>query len=114
MVFDIKNYAENTTVMHCPKESDYEIFSKYLDSIGRQWNNGNSYIYRNNYNRYKTLTCLNFTQGTFGDLDYYINMGYRILEFDDFDWCAPEESEYEISEEEERLFTCFLNGFKVI
>ena len=86
--FDINDY-KGKYVMHCDTEEKANTFCKYLDSIGRKWCDGNSYLKVNEWNKYKKDTCYNFNYGSFCDYNHYCN-DYIILEFDNFDWSEKE------------------------
>ena len=86
--FNINDY-EGNYVMHCNTEEKANVFCKYLDSVGKKWNNGDSYLKVNEWEHYEEDTCYNFNYGRFCDYNYYCNY-YIILEFNDFDWSEEE------------------------
>ena len=70
--FDLSNYPKNDNchfIMHCKTKKEAEMFCEYLDSRGRTWCTGESYLSRNNYTVYKEGTCYWFNNGTFGSLE---------------------------------------------
>ena len=86
--FNINDYKGNY-VMPCNTEEKANTFCKYLYSVGRKWDNGDSYLEINEWNKYKKDTCYNFNYGSFCDYNHYCN-DYIILEFNDFDWSEKE------------------------
>lgn len=83
MNFDIEDY-KGKYVMHCKTEKEAEIFCTYLDSIGRTWPTGESYLSTSYWHVYKELMCYNFNAGFYSDKKYYKENGYTILEMEDF------------------------------
>ena len=55
-----------------------------MDSIGRTWYSGDSYLSESYWDRYNESTCYNFNYGTYCDKQYYEADGYTILEMEDF------------------------------
>lgn len=85
MKFDINNYP-GEYVMHCRTEEEAKIFLKYLDSIGKKWRDGCSYLERTCFNAFKDCTCYCFNEDGYCDLSWAFDGGYGILRFEDFDW----------------------------
>lgn len=83
MKFDINNY-KGKYAMHCKTEEEAIDFCKYLNSIGKTWLLGESYLKKNNYHHYKANTAYNFNEGLFADVSWYKNDEYIILEWSDF------------------------------
>lgn len=85
--FDINNYPGNYA-MHVRTEEEAECFCKYLDSQGRQWRGGTSYLHHTSYRVYGNQTCYDFNAGMYGDVQWFEDDGadWTILEFSDFDW----------------------------
>lgn len=110
MIFNIEDY-NNRCVMHCRTEEDARTFTEYLDSIGLEWCNGDSYIEILNYSSYREETCYRFNSGEYGSLGYFSGRNYEILEFSDFDWNERAE---ELSEEENIFLNDFLTTFKIV
>lgn len=81
MKFNIENYDGNY-VMHCKTEAEAKRFCRYLNNIGRTWCDGTNYLCEN--------TCYNFNEGSYGWKSFYEAIGYKILEFSDFDWSENE------------------------
>ena len=79
--FDIDDYLGNY-VMHCSTEDEANVFLKYLNSVGRRWRNGASYLA---FKVCKENIVYYFNNGTFGNYDS-VSCEYVILEFDAFDW----------------------------
>ena len=91
--FNIKNYP-GKYVMCCKTHEESQIFSRYLNSIGKTWLSGGSYLQLDYYSRCDQCISYNFNNGTYDHLDYYKNEKYTILEFEDFDW-----SDFEMKKE---------------
>lgn len=86
MKFNINKY-EGNYAMHCKTEEEAKIFCRYLDSVGRRWGCGHSYISMTNWDDYGPNTCYSFNSGTYCDKIYYLTHNcYTILEFSDFEW----------------------------
>lgn len=86
MKFNINKY-EGNYAMHCKTEEEAKIFCRYLDSVGRRWGSGHSYILMTNWDDYGPNTCYSFNSGTYCDKIYYLTRNcYTILEFSDFEW----------------------------
>lgn len=86
MKFNINKYMGNYA-MHCKTEEEAKIFCRYLDSVGRRWGSGLSYISMTNWDDYGPNTCYSFNSGTYCDKIYYLTRNcYTILEFSDFEW----------------------------
>lgn len=86
MKFNINKYMGNYA-MHCKTEEEAKIFCRYLDSVGRRWGSGHSYISMTNWDDYGPNTCYSFNSGTYCDKIYYLTHNcYTILEFSDFEW----------------------------
>lgn len=86
MKFNINKYMGNYA-MHCKTEEEAKIFCRYLDSVGRRWVNGTSYMSRTNWSVYSPDTCYDFNGGTYCDKRYFLARSYyTILEFSDFEW----------------------------
>lgn len=83
--FNIDDFSNDTYVMHCNTEEKAEVFLKYLDSIGRKWRNGVSYLAVNEWDVYGDYTVYYFNIGMYGSCDS-VNPSPIILEFDAFDW----------------------------
>lgn len=83
MNFDIKNYPGNYA-MHCKTEEEARDFLKYLDSIGKKWCNGSSYINDINYSQYHENTAYAFNHGQYARTSWYEDHGYKILEWSNF------------------------------
>lgn len=86
MKFNINKYMGNYA-MHCKTEEEAKIFLRYLDSVGRKWVNGTSYMSMTNWNVHGHDTCYDFNGGTYCDKTYFLTCNYyTILEFSDFKW----------------------------
>ena len=67
--FNINDFPYAGTAMICENEAEVEIFLNYLDSVGRRWSSGHSYLDLSNYKA--------------GRIAYYFNQGLY-----DNDWYA--------------------------
>lgn len=109
MKFNIEQYPEGDAyVMHCKTREEIDMFASYLDSIGRKWNSGHSY--------------LDYIPQHNGDLCYVFNENkccrkngnwlsahpeIKILEFSDFDW------DIQSMENDQTLLDDFFDSFSV-
>lgn len=82
MRFDINDY-KGKYVMHCKTKEEAESFCKYLDSTGRTWCNGDSYLKSTEWYCYKDKTIYYFNNSTFSNIEN-ITSDYKILEWEDF------------------------------
>lgn len=86
MKFNIDKYMGNYA-MHCKTEEEAKIFLRYLDSVGRKWVDGTSYMSMTKWSAYGPDTCYDFYKGTYCNKTYFLTCyGYTILEFSDFEW----------------------------
>ena len=86
--FDINRYTDKRCAMVCRNEQEAVAFTRYLDSIGRRWLSGKSYLAETHYS-------------TIGGVEkaYYFNQGTHgipfetdaILYFNDFLWDDADE-----------------------
>lgn len=85
MRFDANDY-KGRYAMHCATEKEANIFLEYLDSIGRKWSSSKKYTDENYFYNYYENTTYDFNQSCYGSFDWFIEEGYEILEFTDFEW----------------------------
>lgn len=84
MKFNINKYLGNYA-MHCKTEEEAKIFLRYLDSVGRKWVDGTSYMSMTKWSVHGPDTCYDFYNGTYCNKTYFLTCyGYTILEFSDF------------------------------
>lgn len=83
MKFNIDDY-KGKYVMHCKTKEEAEDFCRYLDSIGRTWRDGDSYLSKSYWDRYKESMCYSFNYDVYCDKQYFEKEGYNILEMEDF------------------------------
>lgn len=95
--FRLEDY-EGQYVMHVKTEEEYDAFSKFLDSKGEKWNNGDSYLECSYWGFYKNEICFEFDCGAYSTLGYYRSRDYTILEFSDFDWGKEEMKEFKVGD----------------
>ena len=97
--------------MHCRTEEDAIAFIQYLDSIGKEWCNGERYTPDSSaWKNYRENTCYEFTNGTYSDYDYFLRTRYTILEFEEFDFT----DDFEIGDDDNVSFVNFMNEFEKI
>lgn len=82
MKFDINNYKGNY-VMHCKTEEEARDFCNYLHSVGRKWQNGETYLDNPEFHAHREQTAYRFNAGTFCYVGWYKGE-YTILEWSDF------------------------------
>lgn len=85
-LFDITNYINIDVCMHCYTEEEARVFLDFLHDSGRTWSSKDSYKGNTEFKRYKENTCYAFNKGKYGRLEIFKNMGFIVLEFEDFDW----------------------------
>lgn len=86
MNFNINKYMGNYA-MHCKTKEEAKIFCRYLDSVGRKWVDGTSYMSMTKWSVHGPDTCYDFCNGTYCNKTYFLTCyGYTILEFSDFEW----------------------------
>lgn len=92
MKFNINDY-KGKYAMHCKTEEEAKIFCRYLDSVGRKWSDGDSYMSMTKWDVYGPDTYYDFNDGTYCEKRYFLTHDYTILEFSDFEWdnkkCKP-------------------------
>lgn len=86
MKFNIDDHKGKKVVMHCKTEKEAKDFCNVLDKLGLNWSNGQ---------RYSVTTglfscfdqegiCYEFNEGMHDSINYYLDEGYTILEWEDF------------------------------
>ena len=83
MKFDINDY-KGKYVMHCKTEAEATDFCNYLHSIGKRWNNVESYLNNPEWYRYTTDSVYLFNSDLISYVDYAKRNNYTILEWSDF------------------------------
>ena len=99
--FPIEEFTETDVCMHCSTEEEANAFLEFLNSIGRRWASGDSYLSHNNFSDYNSGTCYYFNQGLYGSFHNATARGRTVLEF----------SDYLIDEEELEIDDASLNEF---
>ena len=90
--FCIDDYRSNGYAMHCDTNDKADVFLRYLDSCGRRWIRGGSYLIEDHWETYEEDTCYVFNTGQFGSCSnlqntiFFYPDQWTILEFDDFIW----------------------------
>lgn len=85
--FCIDDYDGNYC-MHCKTKEQALTFLDYLDSVGKTWSNGDSYLKADLWDDYGKETVYYFFDGTYGEVSDCF--GETILEFEEFDWSEEE------------------------
>ncbi len=80
----IEEITNSDVAIHCKTEEEANVLLSYLNSIGRTWKSGDSYIERNSYKLYGHETCYSFNAGMYGPLSWYQQHNWTVYEFDDF------------------------------
>jgi len=70
-------------VVHLRTQEQCNEFSKWLDSRGKRWGSGDSYLKINNWHKYKDDTCYMPYKGQFTAKYYYNIKGYTILSYEE-------------------------------
>ena len=83
MKFNIDNYRGNYA-MHCKTEEEAESFCEYLNSLGKRWCDGDSYVEDNGWDAHKSETCYVFNSDYRRPVIGAMNDGCTILEWSDF------------------------------
>jgi hypothetical protein len=83
MKFNIDDY-KGKYVMHCKTEEEANDFLDYLDSIGKKWCSGRSYLCNTCWHYYTTDTIYNFNTDSYCDIKCAKQHHYTILEWSDF------------------------------
>lgn len=84
MKFNIDSYPHKRTVMCCKTTEESEFFRRYLDSQGRTWCSGTSYLTW--APRLWTQIGYLFNVGEYSSMRFYTENDYTILNFSDFEW----------------------------
>ena len=84
--FNINEYADSKFAMHCRTENEASIFCAYLNSLGKTWRGGGSYIDNNRYSMHGNQTAYAFNQGLFGSVRGCEESGYTVLNFCDYNF----------------------------
>lgn len=83
VVMNLDDY-KGTYVMHCPTEESAKLFCEFLYENGRAWKSGDSYLLKTSWENYEEDTVYFFNEGTYGRIDIAEELGYRVLEIEDF------------------------------
>lgn len=81
--FPIEIFTDPEVCMHCRTEEEANTFLAFLDSIGRRWSSGDSYLSESNFCSYGDV-CYYFNKGLYGDAQRARKRGRTVLEFSDF------------------------------
>lgn len=108
MNFDITAY-QGKYAMNCKTKEEAQIFLEFLANIGRTWCDGQSYTSLLNYN-YDGQTAYAFNEGRYGRTDRQEAHGYKVINFEDFDWDdIPVPTKYDL-----RRFNNFFSQFAIV
>ena len=83
-MFDFEKWKNQYVVMHCKTEEEAKAFCKEMHEAGLTWCIGDKYSEFTYFDEYKQNTCYHFNKGVYGDLEYYKNKGFIILEYSDY------------------------------
>ena len=73
----------NKIAVHCKTEEEAKDFCNHMNEHGLKWCNGYSYILKTYYETYEKRTCY-IGYGRYSNYDYFIEQGYKILEWSDY------------------------------
>lgn len=79
----IDQITNERTAVHCSTEEEAMELFKYLDSQGRKWSSGDSYLIGKHLQVYGKNTCYDIFEGQFANLHWYKENGYEVYEFSD-------------------------------
>ena len=83
VVMNLEDY-KGKYVMHCPTEESAKLFCDLLYEDGRVWKSRDSYAVYTNWVFYKKDTIYYFNEGMYGLIETAKELGYRVLEIEDF------------------------------
>lgn len=83
MNFNINNY-NGKYAMHCKTEAEAKDFCNYLHSIGKRWNNVESYLNNPEWYKYTTDSVYLFNSDLISYTGFAKRNNYTILEWSDF------------------------------
>ena len=78
---EIKNLIKENVVFHCDTEEKANELLKKAHELGYKWQYGFSYLDNNYYIKCEEDTCYYINQGSYGGLGYYIDEGFKIIEY---------------------------------
>ncbi len=90
--FNINNYKGYYSML-CKNQEEAKVFCSYLNSIGRKWRAGNSYLDQTYFYEEDDKMYYEFNDGRCTKNDY---CGDNVLNFSDFDWNT---TEYELKQD---------------
>ncbi len=67
-------------VASCRSLYEAKLFLKKCDDLGYHWKDGTKFFGNEYWHLYKECTCYNIFEGTFGDIENYIEKGYEIVD----------------------------------
>lgn len=83
--FILEDYPGNYA-MSCETAHDAALFLEVLDRNEKTWKYGLSYLDVINFGEFKDDTVYFFNEGTYDHINVAYEQGYKVLEFNDFDW----------------------------
>ena len=96
--FDYRRYMGKYAI-HCPTKAAADIFREYMNNRhGKEYARYVSSYYPDDHG-----ICYNLSNNRHCDIEYYLEEGYAILEFDDFDWSEDAVKELTVEEKRKRL-----------
>lgn len=84
MMFNFDEWKNKKVVMHCKTKEEAEAFCEEMDKAGLTWHLGHKYSEFNYFGEHKQNTCYHFNRGVYGNIEDYIKMGFKILEYSDY------------------------------
>lgn len=84
--FHLENYICGKYAMHCDTKGKAESFCRFLHEHGKRWEDGDLFINNTAWETFKENTIYLLDNFLYQDVAYAENVGYQILEFDNFNW----------------------------
>lgn len=81
--FNFKEWENQNVVMHCSTKEEAEDFCRVMHEAGKKWTNNLSYL-KTEWELYEENTCYSFNRNTYGNIQFYNQHGYIILEWSDY------------------------------
>ena len=78
MNFNKELILQENTVVHCKTAKEVNELLKWKESLSYRYSSSDNFFYE-----YKEKTCYDVNDNTFEGIDFYLNEGYTIIEFED-------------------------------
>lgn len=88
--FDINDYKGNY-VMSIKTKKEYDIFTKYLNSVKKTWKDGTTYLQDGAWLEMEEYLAIDFNNGIAFIIIERDKKNYNILSMSDFDWSGKNE-----------------------